>query len=579
MNFVVLLLVLLELECHARRVQSNTWPLQGVLYDRNNATEPSNPLAVLLSFNPVPLNLVAQKKPLTLIDHAYLGTRNYFNYSASSMQQQAKRTNEMSMSIAERREGNDGAQRGSKLRDIYGLFVLILPTVATWLAAPVLSMVDAAVIGRASAASSGGVDLAALGAAVLACDYPGYVLTAALSTTTTVLTAKELSKRGKKASQAIARTGLLIGGIVGLLFGVTMFLSMNPILRLIIPTCNHGQLLASAATYARIRMLAAPFMIIETVLQAWFLGRKDAITPLLVTVLAAVVNLVLDIALCFGCNMGLAGAAWATSFSQIIACAAIGWYYRKVSMRDVSEEPEKDDSQPCANNALTRDFCSMSIPTAGVVFTKVCVYGGTAAAAQQLGVISGAADVLMSNIFFFFAVFGDAVSSVAQSAMPAHLPPTGSSGAAKRWAMLIAACGLCVGLLNSGLSAVLATVGAGIFTKEFAVLQGMRKITPIMAGALLLHAFSMSSEGILFASQRMNFMSVSYALNAGLALMSLYADVQNGLTLTGIWLIKIQFQLVRILLNGGLILSPWSPLREKAHGGANGMNSSASPAL
>ena len=460
-----------------------------------------------------------------------------------------------------------------------------------WIAHPLLGLVDTAVVGKTASAASGGVELAALGAATLVIDYSSFVLTAALSTATVVLTARALangaSVRAAQASRRVAATATYVSLAVALAFGVPLFFGAETWLSLVIPEHSRELLIAPAASYVRLRAIGEPAAFLETVLQAYFLGRKDAITPLVVTLLAFAVNLVLDLVLCLGLNMGIAGAAAASSAAQIVAAGYIAWHFVRTARADraaeAAEAAKAGESQqeealfaPPSRESVVR-YCSVGVPTAMVVLAKVLTYGSLTAAATRVSTLTAAAHTVATNVFFLFAVFGDAVSSVATSAMPSHL---GRPSRAFRFAGLLLLCGACVGLFNSMVSTGIATIGAGAFTSSAAVVEQVRTIVPLMGVALLLHAFSMATEGVLFAGSQMRFMVASYFINCGLAVASLSYLTQHhaamGLAaLTGIWLVKVQFQVVRIALNGTWLLGPWSTLRQEGSGATDASSGEA----
>ncbi len=64
-------------------------------------------------------------------------------------------------------------------------------------------------------------------------------------------------------------------------------------------------------------------------------GVSDTRTPLLVVVAANVVNLVLEVVLVYGFDLGVAGSAWGTVVAQLLAAA---WFLLLVGRRVASEE-------------------------------------------------------------------------------------------------------------------------------------------------------------------------------------------------------------------------------------------------
>ena len=82
-------------------------------------------------------------------------------------------------------------------------------------------------------------------------------------------------------------------------------------------------LLPYASAYSVIRILALPAGIISAVAQSAFLAVRDPWTPLKAVTLTTVLNLVLDLWFVTGLGWGIAGAAWATSASQVITMALL----------------------------------------------------------------------------------------------------------------------------------------------------------------------------------------------------------------------------------------------------------------
>ncbi len=80
-----------------------------------------------------------------------------------------------------------------------------------------------------------------------------------------------------------------------------------------------------AASYAQIRMLSAPFFLIYYTYSHFYRGIGDTKTPLKVLLLAHVVNLAGDYLLIYGKGpfpeMGVEGAAWATTMANFVAAA------------------------------------------------------------------------------------------------------------------------------------------------------------------------------------------------------------------------------------------------------------------
>lgn len=79
----------------------------------------------------------------------------------------------------------------------------------------------------------------------------------------------------------------------------------------------EGDMLSACVLYGRIVMLAMPFEIILMAFQSFFVTAEKPGLGLGVAVLAGVCNMVLDAVFILAFQMGLAGAAWATTLSQL----------------------------------------------------------------------------------------------------------------------------------------------------------------------------------------------------------------------------------------------------------------------
>lgn len=78
--------------------------------------------------------------------------------------------------------------------------------------------------------------------------------------------------------------------------------------------------------YLRITFLDLPFMFLYFNINSMLVSQGDTISPMILSGISAVINIVLDPILMFTFNMGIAGAAWATLISKALLALA-GLYY------------------------------------------------------------------------------------------------------------------------------------------------------------------------------------------------------------------------------------------------------------
>ena len=187
-----------------------------------------------------------------------------------------------------------------------------------------------------------------------------------------------------------------------------------------------------ALSYAKIRSLAAPFAVPTIVAQSAFLGAKDAVTPLKAVLVGAGVNIIGDILLVSICNMGVAGAAAATTLSQILG--ALYLLYVAINNLPKTSRNKRFFSWeilkkyiffPRWKDVVTYlTFCG---PLFLILLVKSVLWTYTTFACSSAGAVELAAHQITINFFLFFCIFGDVVSQIAQTYMPYFLADFDSS--------------------------------------------------------------------------------------------------------------------------------------------------------
>ena len=109
-----------------------------------------------------------------------------------------------------------------------------------------------------------------------------------------------------------AWSGLRLAATLGLIVPLACF-GASPLLRLL---GAEAQVLVTAVPWSQVRILAVPFFLCTAALSGWFQGRGNTRTPMVATLVANGVNILLDPILIFGfgpaSGIGAVGAAAAT---------------------------------------------------------------------------------------------------------------------------------------------------------------------------------------------------------------------------------------------------------------------------
>jgi Na+-driven multidrug efflux pump len=115
------------------------------------------------------------------------------------------------------------------------------------------------------------------------------------------------------------RRALANSTILALTFGGATCLGLNLFSAQVLQAMGCSpDLVTAAMPYLRIRAFAIPAVLFCTSAQGGCLGQQDARTPLLIFIIAGLVNVGGDLWAVqpWGLNMGLEGAAWATLAAQ-----------------------------------------------------------------------------------------------------------------------------------------------------------------------------------------------------------------------------------------------------------------------
>lgn len=187
---------------------------------------------------------------------------------------------------------------------------IALPTAVAFVTEPLVGIADTTIVGRLGEVELlGGLLLGGLVFDFIAAIF--YFL----RLSTTGLTAQAFGARDDAAQAAHLVRAVAVGFGAGLL-----------VLALMVPIAEFAGYAYGASpdvveafkTYFFIRVLAAPFVLMNFALVGWFLGRGESFTALILQLILNLTNIGLSIWFAFGLEMGIAGVAWGTVASQVV---------------------------------------------------------------------------------------------------------------------------------------------------------------------------------------------------------------------------------------------------------------------
>ncbi|CAN6686076.1 unnamed protein product [Malus baccata var. baccata] len=381
------------------------------------------------------------------------------------------------------------------------------PATGLWLCGPLMSLIDTVVIGQGSS-----IELAALGPGTVMCDSLSYVFMF-LSVATSNMVATALAKGDRNEAQHHISILLFIGltcGFAMLIF--TRFFGSWALTAFSGPKNAH--LIPAANTYVQIRGLAWPAVLIGLITQSASLGLKDSWGPLKALAVAGAINGIGDVVLCSFLGYGIAGAAWATMVSQVVAG------YMMIQALNNKGYNAYAFCVPSPKELLT--VFELAAPVVLTMMSKVAFYTLIVYFATSMGTNIIAAHQVMIQTFFICTVWGEPLSQTAQSFMPELI--YGVKRSLLKARMLLKSLVVIGALLGLALGIVGTSVPwlfPGIFTPDQKIIQEMHKVLIPFFLALAVTPAILAFEGTLLVCLFLSSVMIFHRVNCSCGSLNL----------------------------------------------------------
>jgi len=199
------------------------------------------------------------------------------------------------------------------------LFSMSAPAIIGMLVIALYNVVDTIFIGQA---------VGTLGIAAVSVSFPLQTMFFAIALSIGVGAASEVSRniganKQKEAERilGVAMWLVLVGSGVLLLGGLFL---LEPILR---ASGGNSEVMSLASEYTRVILYGAPFLVASIVGNSLVRSEGNAKLAMMVMVVGGLTNLCLDWLFLFPLNMGIAGAAWATSIAHVVSFSLLIPYF------------------------------------------------------------------------------------------------------------------------------------------------------------------------------------------------------------------------------------------------------------
>jgi putative MATE family efflux protein len=356
-------------------------------------------------------------------------------------------------------------------RDILRLAV---PAFGALVAEPVYVLTDTAIVGHLGTAQLAG--LAVASAIILT----AHALLIFLAYGTTGSVARLIGAGDEATAAHLAVQALWVAAGLGVVVGAAFLSGADALVGLFDADADVA---GYATTYLRISAVGMPALLLTLAGTGYLRGLQDTRTPLAVAVATAVLNLVLEVVMVLGLDLGVPGSAWSTVIAQTVGAAVFLRVVLGAARRTgAGLRPERAGVWLSARSGAALFVRTAALRGAFLTATVV---------ATGLGRVDLAAHQIGYEVWALLALAVDAVA-IAGQALTGRFLGAGRAdvarAAADRMIELSVAFGAVIGLLLLALR----TPAAGIFTDDPAV--------TVLAAFVLVHVALMQPlNGVVFA--------------------------------------------------------------------------------
>jgi len=392
------------------------------------------------------------------------------------------------------------------------IFSLAVPALGALAAEPLYILVDTAIVGHL-----GTPQLASLAIA-------GAVLTSAftlfnfLTYGTTAQVARLHGAGRGDAAAGLGSQALWLGIAIGALLLAGIVALAVPLVGLM---GGEGRVEAGAVEYLRIAAIGAPMFMIAAAGQGYLRGVGDLRTPLVILVVAHLVNVVLEVLFVYGFGWGLAGSAWGTVIAQTGMAAA----FVRVQLRAGWEAPDLSRIRP-----LMRIGGEIAVRTLALLVAFLVA----SAVLARVGAASLGAHQIAFQLFVFLALLLDAVAIAGQVMVGRMLgsgDPAGARAASRRMIGWSVAFGGAFGLVLLALGDVIPR----LFTSDPAVIARLGDIWWIFAVMMPVNGAVFALDGILIGAGDTRYLAIAMLLSAAVCIPLTVVALELGWGIVGVW--------------------------------------------
>jgi putative MATE family efflux protein len=412
------------------------------------------------------------------------------------------------------------------------IFRLALPALGALAVEPLYILVDTAIVGHLGTDPLGGL---AVAGSVLVAVF-GIFNFLAYSTTAAVARQVGAGDRRAAAEQGIAGVWLAVGlGVLLMTAGLVLAPAVVDVMG------ASSSVAPPALTYLRISLLGAPFMLLMLAGMGYARGLQDTRSTLVIAVASNVVNLVVELVLVYGFDLGIAGSAWSTVVAQVGgALAYVVLIGRSVRREGAAVQPH------AANIRAAAVVGGQLVLRTGTLLLAIT---GATAVASRIGDADVAAHQVAFQLWWFLALALDAVA-IAGQAMIGRFLGAGDATQARGAARRMIEWGVLAGLALGAVVALARPWLVPLFTEDSEVRALALDVLWLVAALQPLNAVVFVLDGVLIGAGDARYLAGAMASATFLVFVPGAALVLgfDG-SLVWLWVVISLFMAARLLGN------------------------------
>ena len=409
------------------------------------------------------------------------------------------------------------------------ILALAVPALGALVAEPLYILADTAVVGHIGTNELAGL---ALASQILLISHAIFIF---LSYGTTAAVGRLLGAgRVKEAAhQAVQSIWLAFG--LGLVLTAVMYAGARPALQLL---GGEGATLEAGFIYLRVSTFGIPAMLVTLAGVGYLRGQRDTKRPLLVAIISALINLVLELILIYVFDFGIGASALSTVVAQWLAAGAyLAWITRSVRAEGVSLAI---DWQAIGSLAIAgRDLFFRTSALKGSLLAAT-------AAAAHLGTVDLAAHQVTFEIWALLALSLDAIA-IAGQAIVANRLGAGDAKGARAAAARMMTLGVLFGFVAAALVVVSRSWLPGLFTDDQAVVSLTAFLFWWMAISQPINGIAFTLDGLLIGAGDLRFLAFSMVGAAAIFIPVVLGLAWNGYGIGWIWAALTLFMALRAI--------------------------------